>query len=76
MQSKLLQQVKSMLILLIFQGKRYRFRVIYNAPIFCHIQISIDKHPMTVINTDSANIKPIEGNFIIYNLDYIIYYTN
>ena len=41
------------------QGKRYRFRVIGSINI-CHVVVSVQDHPLTVIGTDGSPIEPVE----------------
>nr|CAD7455796.1 unnamed protein product [Timema tahoe] len=43
------------------QGKKYRFRVVYNSAPDCPVQMSIDDHRLLVVATDSAAVEPIEG---------------
>ncbi|XP_034940369.1 laccase-like [Chelonus insularis] len=40
-------------------GNKYRFRVIYNSPIYCPIQMSIDNHRLLAIASETGNFKPI-----------------
>jgi len=38
--------------------KRYRFRAISNAVVFCPMEISVDNHNLTVIASDGKDIEP------------------
>nr|CAD7431404.1 unnamed protein product [Timema monikensis] len=49
------------------QGKRYRFRVVYNSAPDCPVQMSIDDHRLLVVATDSAAVEPIEVDSVILN---------
>ncbi|CAH1399081.1 unnamed protein product [Nezara viridula] len=42
------------------KGFRYRFRLIHNSAIYCPIQMSIDKHTMKVIASETSFIEPLE----------------
>ncbi|XP_014271530.1 uncharacterized protein [Halyomorpha halys] len=42
------------------KGFRYRFRLIHNSAIYCPIQMSIDKHKMKVIASETSFFEPLE----------------
>ncbi|XP_014238681.2 laccase-like [Trichogramma pretiosum] len=46
------------------KGKRYRFRLIDAGAEDCPIEMSIDRHTMTIINVDSNPIQPVEVDAI------------
>lgn len=45
----------------LFQGSRYRFRLINAEFLNCPIEVSIDNHTLYVVSTDGYDIEPIEG---------------
>ncbi|XP_075220852.1 uncharacterized protein LOC142324090 isoform X2 [Lycorma delicatula] len=47
------------------QGLRYRFRVINAGNQNCPIEISIDNHTLTAINSDGGNFEPVEGAALV-----------
>ncbi|XP_044727982.1 laccase-8-like [Chrysoperla carnea] len=49
------------------QGKRYRFRAIFNSIIYCPVQVSIDNHNLTMIGSDSGEFNPVEVETFIGN---------
>ncbi|CAG8661563.1 8704_t:CDS:2 [Gigaspora margarita] len=49
------------------KGKRYRFRII-NTSAMTHFVMSIDNHPMSVIEIDGINVKNYTANFIPVNI--------
>ncbi|XP_014239494.1 laccase-2-like [Cimex lectularius] len=42
------------------KGFRYRFRVVYNAAIYCPIQLSIDDHKLIMIAGDTTHFEAVE----------------
>lgn len=51
-------------IILNLQGRKYRFRLINAGYLNCPIEISIDKHNLTVFNSDGNDFIPEEGKRI------------
>ncbi|CAG8782889.1 17418_t:CDS:1, partial [Acaulospora morrowiae] len=49
------------------KGKRYRFRII-NMSAESHFWVSIDKHPLTIIETDGIPIHPVTINTLQINI--------
>ncbi|XP_071798153.1 uncharacterized protein [Asterias amurensis] len=48
-------------------GKRYRFRTISNAILDCPIEVSLDKHNLTVIASDGSPFEPVQvARYVIY----------
>lgn len=47
----------------IFQGNRYRFRVINAEFLNCPIEMSVDNHTITVISSDGNDFEPVEGMY-------------
>lgn len=47
------------------QGVRYRFRFINSGILNCPIELSIDDHNMTIINSDGFDIKPITVDSLV-----------
>lgn len=45
----------------VFQGKKYRFRLIFNSAVYCPVQVSIDGHTMLAIASDGADFEPVQG---------------
>ncbi|XP_055904766.1 uncharacterized protein LOC129940445 [Eupeodes corollae] len=48
-------------------GKRYRFRVINSISHNCAVQLQIEGHKMTVIASDSSNVRPMDINTLGIN---------
>lgn len=51
----------------LFQGKRYRFRTIFNSAVYCPVQISIDNHTLIMIASETGTFDPIEVDSFIIN---------
>ena len=47
------------------KGSRYRFRMFSPGFTLCPVLLSIDKHKMTVIGTDSSSITPVRVRSLI-----------
>ncbi|XP_077975451.1 uncharacterized protein LOC120332721 [Styela clava] len=45
-------------VFIVERNKRYRFRTISNAVLFCPYEITIDGHELNIIASDGADIKP------------------
>ncbi|KAL1465394.1 hypothetical protein WDU94_004972 [Cyamophila willieti] len=49
------------------KGHRYRFRIINAGYLNCPVELSIDRHTLTAINSDGGDIKPITvGSIVSY----------
>ncbi|KAF7995608.1 hypothetical protein HCN44_006715 [Aphidius gifuensis] len=49
------------------KNKKYRFRVIFNSPIYCPVQVSIDDHKLLVIASETGEIEPVEVDSFMLN---------
>ncbi|RIB19536.1 Multicopper oxidase [Gigaspora rosea] len=49
------------------KGKKYRFRII-NTSALVHFTISIDNHPLTIVEVDGDYVKPVTLNTIPINI--------
>lgn len=50
-----------------FQGRRYRFRVIFNSAVYCPVQISIDNHKLSMIASETGTFTPLLVDSFIIN---------
>ncbi|XP_049856842.1 uncharacterized protein LOC126336824 [Schistocerca gregaria] len=49
------------------QGSRYRFRLIFNAAIYCPVEVSVDNHKLLLIASESSSFEPIQVDSFIIN---------
>ncbi|XP_057332184.1 uncharacterized protein LOC130672020 isoform X1 [Microplitis mediator] len=49
------------------KGKRYRFRVMFNSPIYCPVQVSVDNHQLLMIASESGVFEPVLVDTFIIN---------
>ncbi|XP_047106717.1 laccase-5-like [Schistocerca piceifrons] len=48
-------------------GYRYRFRLMFNAALYCPVEVSVDNHKLLVIGSESSYFEPIEVDSFIIN---------
>ncbi|XP_046990758.1 laccase-like [Schistocerca americana] len=49
------------------EGYRYRFRLMFNAALYCPVEVSVDNHKLLVIGSESSYFEPIEVDSFIIN---------
>ncbi|KAH0560390.1 oxidoreductase OpS5-like [Cotesia glomerata] len=59
------------------EGKKYRFRVMFNSPIYCPVQVSVDNHQLLVIASESGVFQPVLVDSFFINAgeryDFVLY---
>ncbi|CAG5088735.1 Similar to lcc2: Laccase-2 (Botryotinia fuckeliana) [Cotesia congregata] len=59
------------------EGKKYRFRVMFNSPIYCPVQVSVDNHQLLVIASESGVFEPVLVDSFFINAgeryDFVLY---
>mgnify|MGYP002785629689 CR=1 FL=1 len=59
---------KTLELVQVKKGYKYRFRLINAGYLFCPLQFSIENHNITIIATDGSLVKPIElESLVIYS---------